>query len=94
MRIPHDLLGMEASYVLKGKKPLERPRCRWEDNIKIVLEWSGTGLNSPGSRQGPVTGSRELGNELTGSAKCCEIENLVAWRLLLLLETMFHFLCN
>jgi hypothetical protein len=22
---------------LEGKKPLGRPRCRWEDNIKIGL---------------------------------------------------------
>jgi hypothetical protein len=21
----------------EGKRPLGRPRCRWEDNIKIVL---------------------------------------------------------
>jgi transposase len=21
----------------KGKRPLRRPRCRWEDNIKMVL---------------------------------------------------------
>jgi hypothetical protein len=28
------------------KRPLGRPRCRWEDNIKIDLRergWSGTG---------------------------------------------------
>jgi hypothetical protein len=27
-----------------GKRPLERPRCRWEDNIKISLKelgWDG-----------------------------------------------------
>jgi hypothetical protein len=22
----------------EGKRPLERPRCRWEDNIKIYLQ--------------------------------------------------------
>jgi len=34
---------------LRGKSPLGRPRCRWEDNIKIdiqemgwgVLDWTG-----------------------------------------------------
>ena len=25
----------------KGKKPLGRPRCRWEDNIKMGLEEIG-----------------------------------------------------
>jgi hypothetical protein len=31
----------------EGKKPLERPRCRWEDNIKMDLQevdcgvWTG-----------------------------------------------------
>jgi hypothetical protein len=28
----------------EGKRPLGRPRCRWEDNIKMVLqevEWGG-----------------------------------------------------
>ena len=24
----------------KGKRPLRRPRRRWEDNIRIVLEWT------------------------------------------------------
>ena len=33
----------------EGKRPLGRPRCRWEDNIKIDLqevgcgEWTGSG---------------------------------------------------
>jgi hypothetical protein len=29
----------------KGKRPLGRPRCRWEDNIKMdhrATGWSGT----------------------------------------------------
>jgi hypothetical protein len=25
----------------KGKRPLERPRCRWVDNIKMVLRETG-----------------------------------------------------
>jgi len=25
----------------EGKKPLGRPRCRWEDNIKMDLKWEG-----------------------------------------------------
>jgi len=27
----------------EGKKPLERPRCRWEDNIKMDLQYMGWG---------------------------------------------------
>jgi len=27
----------------EGKKPLGRPRCRWEDNIKMDLEEVGCG---------------------------------------------------
>jgi hypothetical protein len=33
---------------LRGKKPLGRPRLRWEDNIKIDLQevgWGGRGLD-------------------------------------------------
>jgi hypothetical protein len=26
-----------------GKKPLERPRCRWDDNIKMDLQEVGFG---------------------------------------------------
>jgi hypothetical protein len=34
------------------KRPLRRPRCRWEDNIKIDLReigFGGCGLDSSGS---------------------------------------------
>ena len=27
----------------EGKRPLGRPRCRWEDNIKMDLQKVGTG---------------------------------------------------
>jgi hypothetical protein len=30
----------------EGKRPLRKPRCRWEDNIKMNLQgkgWSGMG---------------------------------------------------
>jgi hypothetical protein len=36
----------------KEKSPLERPRCRWEDGIKMDLretDWVGCGVDSPGS---------------------------------------------
>jgi hypothetical protein len=26
---------------LEGKRPLERPRCRWEDGIRMDLEETG-----------------------------------------------------
>jgi hypothetical protein len=29
--------------ILEGKKPLGRPRCRWEDNIKMDLQEVGCG---------------------------------------------------
>jgi hypothetical protein len=37
----------------EGRRPLGRPRCRWEDNIKMDL----------------VAGSCECGNEPSGSIK-------------------------
>jgi hypothetical protein len=36
----------------EGKRPLERPRHRWEDGIKMYLReigWGGCGVDSPGS---------------------------------------------
>jgi hypothetical protein len=36
----------------EGKRPLGRPRCRWEDGIKMDLReigWEGCGVDSPGS---------------------------------------------
>jgi hypothetical protein len=29
---------------LEGKRPLGRPRCRWEDNIEIDLQEVGCGV--------------------------------------------------
>ena len=49
--------GGELYKVLVGKperkRPLGRPRSRWEDNIKMDLHeagWEGHGLDLPGSR--------------------------------------------
>jgi len=36
----------------EGKRPLGRARCRWEDNIRMVLRetrWEDCGLDSSGS---------------------------------------------
>jgi hypothetical protein len=56
-----------------GKRPLGRPRHRSVDNIKIDLKrdrmgWGG--MDQYCSRQGPVEGSCEHGNEPSGSIKC------------------------
>jgi hypothetical protein len=58
----------------KGKRPLRRPRYRWENNIIMELRkgclenWvGGCGLDASGSGQGPVAGSSENGNEPSGS---------------------------
>ena len=59
----------------EGKRPLERPRRRWEDNIKMDLQgiglW-GYGLDRAGSGQGQVAGNCEWGNEPSGSVNCRE----------------------
>jgi hypothetical protein len=54
----------------EGKRPLERPRCRWEHGIRMDLReigWGGCGLDSPCSGQGPMASSGECGDELPGS---------------------------
>ena len=54
-----------------GKRPLGRPRRRWEDNIKMDLEEVGRGgVDWMGLAQ--VAGACEYGNELWGSIKCGE----------------------
>ena len=56
------------------RRPLGRPRLRWEDNIKLDLQevgW-GHGLDLPGSGQGQVADTCKCGNEPTGSIKCGE----------------------
>ena len=62
-----------AQRVLVGKperrRPLERARSRWEDNIKMDLreEVRVHILDRSGSRQGQVARSCECGNEPSGS---------------------------
>jgi hypothetical protein len=56
----------------EGKRPLGRPRCRSEDNIKMDLKhmvWV-YGLHLCGSVCGPVAGSCEHGNGPSGSINC------------------------
>jgi hypothetical protein len=65
-----------------GRRPLGRPRRRWEDNIKIDLReiridganWIQLAqdrgeLNSAGSGYGPMAGFCEHGEEPSGSIK-------------------------
>jgi hypothetical protein len=55
----------------EGRRPLGRPRYRWEDNIKTDLKLVGctwTGLFRLGIRQ--VAGCCECGNEPSGAIKC------------------------
>ena len=52
----------------EGKRPLGRPRRRWEDDIKIYLQEVGCG----GTDWIEVVGTCECGNELSGSIKCEE----------------------
>ena len=62
----------------EGKKPLGRPRRRWEDNIKMDLQevgCGGYGLDRAGSGEGQVAGTCECGNEHSGSIKCGEFLN-------------------
>jgi hypothetical protein len=47
------------------KRPLVRPRRRWEDGIRMDL--GGCGLDSTSSGQGPVAGYCEYGDEPSSS---------------------------
>jgi hypothetical protein len=73
----------------EGKRPLGRPRHRWEDGIRMELmlgrlAWRGGVLDSTGSGQGPVAGYYECGDDPLG---CCAMEVVIrgdlrfSWRL-------------
>jgi hypothetical protein len=52
----------------EGKRPLGRPRRRWEDGVKVDLRemvW-GCGVDSPGSGLGSLAGCCECGDEPSG----------------------------
>jgi hypothetical protein len=54
----------------EGKRPLERPRRRCEDGIRMDVRETGLGgceLDSTLSGQGPVAGCCECGDEPSGS---------------------------
>ena len=52
----------------EGKRPLGRPRHRWEGNIKMDLQEVGRGCGD----WMELVGTCEYGNELSGSTKCGE----------------------
>ena len=58
----------------EGKRPLGRPRRRWEDNIKMDLQevGRGHGIDLSGSGEGQAAGACELSNERSVSIKCRE----------------------
>jgi hypothetical protein len=58
----------------EGKGLLGRPRCRWLDNIKMVLGEIGwwCGLDWSGSVYGQMKSSCEYYNEPSCSMKCWE----------------------
>jgi hypothetical protein len=64
----------------EGKRPLGRPRHRWEDNIKMDLQEAGCGgmdwIELAQDRQ--VAGTCECGNEPSGSIKCGEFLDRLA----------------
>jgi hypothetical protein len=51
----------------EGKRPLGRPRRRWEHGIRMDLRLGVCGLDSTGSGQGQVAGCCECGDESSGS---------------------------
>jgi hypothetical protein len=59
----------------EGKRPLGRPRRRWEDNIQMEVQDVGGGRggrDGVSSGSGQVAGTCEYGKEPSGSIKCGE----------------------
>jgi hypothetical protein len=61
----------------EGKRPVRRPRCRWENNLKMDLQDVGcggmTGLSWLRIEQ--EAGTCECGNEPSDSIKCGEFHD-------------------
>jgi hypothetical protein len=51
----------------EGKRPLGRPRRRWDQNGSREIGLGVCGLDSTGSGQGPVAGCCECSDEPSGS---------------------------
>ena len=57
----------------EGKRPLGRPRHRWENKIKMDLQEEGCGvMDRAGSGYGHLTGACQCGNESSGYIKLGE----------------------
>jgi hypothetical protein len=55
----------------EGKRPLGRPRCKWEDDIKMDLQEMRRGsMDWIELTQGQVAGTCHCGNEPSVSIKC------------------------
>jgi hypothetical protein len=69
---------------LEGRRPLERPKWRWVDNIRMdrgEIVWGGVDwIDRAQDRDYIVESSCELSNKLPGSIKCWKtIEWLHSW---------------
>jgi hypothetical protein len=65
----------------EGKRPLGRPRRRWENGIRMDLREIGLGvcgLDSTGSGQGPLAGCCECGDEPSGFCSTELVKSSVA----------------
>jgi hypothetical protein len=65
----------------EGKRPLGRPRGRWEDRIRMdrtEIGW-GCGVDPVGSGYGPVAGCCEYGEEPSDSGATELVGLLVGW---------------
>jgi hypothetical protein len=74
----------------EGKRPLERPRHRWEDGIKMDLGWGVCGVDSPGSSYGSLAGSCECGDEPSASGTMELLSSLKVYnkyQLLIIIKT-------
>jgi hypothetical protein len=58
----------------EGKRPMGRPRRRWEDNIRMDLQEVGCGVMDwiGLARDNQMAGNCDCGNEPSDSIKCGE----------------------
>jgi hypothetical protein len=59
----------------EGKRPLRRPECRWEDNVKLDLRelgWGGMNWTDLAEDRDHWRAHCEHSNELFGFIRCSE----------------------
>jgi hypothetical protein len=79
----------------EGKRPLGRPRRRWEDEIRMdhrEIGLGGCGLDSTVSGQGPVAGCCECGDEPSGSCATELVSFVTVYNKMCSLSTTSDFL--